>query len=458
MALVPAIEFGNLLAQLTAEETQRFIADLTQSHPKVILQLLSSRFIHQSNIGITDPLNSHCIDSISSIILSRDPDKHSTDSNVVKLNTLPLRLIGLCSSYLDQKSNRRLCLCDRSTYLGASSPNMLQELEELPTLDLSLFVSQIAKMPRLQSLNLLHLSANAVNSIATEKTVNRRIQSLRLKYHSISSLSAFSNLRFLYLDIGDEHATATGLEMKAMAQTLRNLVGLTLIDCPSPFGGKLLGAIGHQLEYLAVDYMYDTDQYMCNIGKSDYRNLKQFRMLPCCSVDIVNQILNTAVNLEKADIQLDDNNEDLDEAFPLIDKMLRKYEKLEYLEIRHDVFIEKVLTAIIRGLIRGREYEKKELKIKLYDPHCNVDGILQNVENEKDVIKKCVSIINQLACFKVEQWMLLLGGTNMIQRLKESVDSAAGCALRISEDQESNLTVITNCECNINGYCARWLM
>ena len=115
MALVPAIEFGNLFAQLTAEETQRFIADLTQSHPKLILQLLSLRFVHQSNIGTTDPLNSHCIDSISSIILSRDPDKEITDSKGVNLNTLPLRLIGLCSSYLDQKSNRRLCVCDRST-------------------------------------------------------------------------------------------------------------------------------------------------------------------------------------------------------------------------------------------------------------------------------------------------------------------------------------------------------
>lgn len=121
MALAPAIEFRNLLAQLTAKETQRFITDLTQSHPQLIIELLSSRFINQSSTGTTDPVNSHCIDSISTIILSRDPDKNSIDSKRVNLNTLPLRLIGLCSSYLDQKSNRRLCLCDRSTYLGANS-------------------------------------------------------------------------------------------------------------------------------------------------------------------------------------------------------------------------------------------------------------------------------------------------------------------------------------------------
>ena len=135
-------------------------------------------------------------------------------------------------------------------------------------------------------------------------------------------------------------------------------------------------------------------------------------------------------------------------------------QKLEYLEIRYGSFIEEVLDAVSCGLPRGREYERKELTIKICDPYNNPGGIriLQNMENEEGLIKKCVSIINQLACLKVEQWMLLLGGTGVMQRLKGSADCAVGCAVQISDDQESNLTVITNCECNINGYSARWLM
>ena len=126
MALVPAIEFRNVLAQLTTKETQKFTKDLIVSHPQLIIELLSARFMNQSNKSIKDPLNVHCMDAMFTIILSRD--KCDTKSHVARLDTLPLRLIGLCSSYLDQKSNRRLSVCNRSTYLGSNSPVMLQEL------------------------------------------------------------------------------------------------------------------------------------------------------------------------------------------------------------------------------------------------------------------------------------------------------------------------------------------
>ena len=98
------------------------------------------------------------------------------------------------------------------------------------------------------------------------------------------------------------------------------------------------------------------------------------------------------------------------------------------------------------------------MKIKIYKPNhwtvVETEGILHAVENEEGLIKKVVSIINQLACSKVEQWMLLLGGTKLFKKLNDSVSSD----VRISEDKESNVTVITNHNCTINGYSAGWMM
>ena len=476
MALVPAIEFRNLWAQLSAKETLKFTIHLIVSHPHLLIELLSYRFINQSKRSTEDPLHSHCIGAISSIILSRD--KSDTKSDVAKFDALPLRIIGLCSAYLDQKSNRRLSVCSRSIYLGANSPVMLQHFDleyafkfNCPPVDISLFpmvnnlalrinsesvaiikyvASKIAKMSRLQSLDLRRLDEEATMLIAQHKAINTMVQCVSIHYQSISALYEFQNLQFLHLEIEDEEATATDSQMKAMAQTLRNLKGLTLIDCPSPFGKQLLVTIGNQLEYFAVNYFYAAD-----LADSDFRNLKQFRIFNSCSIDFVSSVLSTAHNLEKVEIQLCSLHEDIeDDHFTLIERVLEENENLEYLEIRCDNFIEEVLDAISSGLAGAIKYEKKELKIKIYEPDHNTEGILHAVENEEGLIEKCVSIINQLAVSEVEQWMILLGGTNLIERLNDSVSAA----VRISEDQESNLTVITNHECTINGYSAGWLM
>ena len=313
--------------------------------------------------------------------------------------------------------------------------------------------AQIAKIPRLQSLDLLRLDEDAITSIANQKAINHTVQRVSLHYHTLHAFDMFNqfkNLQFLHLRIEDEFATAEHWRIKDLTRMLPKLKGLTLIDRPSSFGGRLLAAIGNQLEYLAVNNFYQADLMDSNFG-----NLKQFRMFAYCSFAISNQLLSTAQNLEKVEIQLIWENEDVeDEGYTLIEKVLGQYEKLEYLEIRYEHFIEEVLDAISSGLGRAIKYEKKELKIKIYEPNHNTEGILHSVENEEDLIEKCVSIINQLAVSEVEQWMILLGGINLIERLNDSMSGA----VRMSEDQESNLTVITNHDCTINGYSAGWLM
>ena len=65
--------------------------------------------------------------------------------------------------------------------------------------------------------------------------------------------------------------------------------------------------------------------------------------------------------------------------------------------------------------------------------------------------------IHQLQISKVEQWMILLREYTVTNVIKKLIDSLTGDE-RIIEDKESDLVVISNRNCTINGYAERWLM
>ena len=490
MALTLAVEFRALLAQLTAEETSTFIDDLVVSNPQLVIQLLSERFINQSNTGTKDPLDIHCIASISTIIQSRE--ENSSVTNKAAFDLLPLRIIGLCSSFLDQTSYKELSVCNRSTYLGCNTPIMLREIKieysydsnQFPV-DLSSFpmttkltprvrmipgiprrqhsdsveiiLSQIARMPRLRSLDLHLMDYQAVKMIANHETINRMVECVTLQYHCISSLSSFKHLHFLHLNIDDEDAVATQFEMRAMSQTLRNLRGLTLIDNPSEFGGQLLAAIGHQLEYLELNYIQETE-----LEQTDFRNLKQFRMHDHCSFNTRSQILKTATNLEKVEVSFCDEDDSWgcwNDGIWHIHKMLKNCENLEYLEIyssTHETdFFHSILDPLHGGVFGSREYEKRMLEIKFTKSRHAIEFDL----DDECVIHNIGLIINNLLLCKADHWMMLWPETgkkveNFIKKLRDSMSTN----IWVSDDKESNLTVITNRDCTINGYTATWLM
>ena len=503
MAFALAIEFSDLAAQLTDMETRRFIKDLAVSHHQLIIELLSTRFINQSTASNSDPLNVSCNESISSIIRSRDTGFNSSDINT--LDSLPRFLIGHYGSFLDQQSYRALSRCNRSTYLGTNSPNMLKELdirfppqsvpEDLPV-DLSSFpmanklilsvpkyqmsrlhyiakletiALQIAKMPRLQCLDLLGMEwdPELIEIIANHKTTNENVQYVSMPWGygpAMGPLTAFKNLQFLHLDIEQDDANATVSEMEAIKQTLRGLKGLKLNDYNSPLGRKLLVAIGHQLEYLELDWIGGEE--IINLKTTDFGYLQQFVIGGFCLNDVRRDILKTATNLKKVKIEVKDGDgidggivaEDLE----IIAEIIGKCEKLEHFEIE---FIEcssncsrraeGIWNAINHGLFWSRKHEKKSLRISI-----SADNSEMNLEKGNDLTIQLDRIIHQLLLSNVEQWMVLLRGRGVAPRtdvIKNLIDSLT-VDVRILEDKENELTVINNPECTINGYSARWLM
>ena len=189
ISLVQAIKVRDLVAQLSSTETQSFVTNLALCDPQLIIRSLTSRFICQSKSSDDNIENTKCNQILSTIIQSRDSDDSKSCDE--KLDTLPRRIIGICSSFLDQKSHAALSVVNRSTYLGSNTPILLQELTvqyksdsdhglldistfhfakkltlKVPLKDddsedlaistdkMNLIPSQIATMPRIQSLDL----------------------------------------------------------------------------------------------------------------------------------------------------------------------------------------------------------------------------------------------------------------------------------------------------------------
>ena len=574
MALVSAIKFRDLADQLTALETSQFINDLNSSHPEIIIQLLSTRFIDQSSSASNDSLNSYCNERISAIIQSRDSDSNGSDA--ATLAALPQRLIGVCSSFLDQKSHRRLSLCSRATYLGTSTPITLRELNlmTIPTafahshLDLSFFpmatklhlgpsfnLDSVHTMRRLEKLDLRFAELRSAVVLAKYQPINERLKYLVIDQKAywptisefLPSITSFKNLQFLDLQVANG-AEALESEMKAISKTLNCVKGLCLRgggqSCQIPFMKQLLMAIGHQLEYFKLDNIHDFD-----LKNKDFGNLRQFQMtdVDAGSLSLTENVLKTTKNLEKVKFSVGfefdsrpwktivdsgveivpqwmqcmecrkwrilqvptamirkwrgpikwtcaqnvppfdrcsqtQQTPDQDEytrlqlsaltiqrklkiqrqqrakrnvRMMLIPETLAKCENLEYLEIEcdHITIIGQILDEIKRGLFQSRKYEKRMMKIKIVAP---ADAIRSAPSG---LIVKIGQIINQLRISPTEQWMILWEGTdkdttNMMQKLSDSLTDD----VRIFEDNKSDLTAITNYNCNIDGYDAMWKM
>ena len=127
MPLAQAIQFKFLAAQLTSSETISFIQNVVDSDPKMIIDALSLYFMHRLPINENTVQHDRCIETISTIIQSRDSQPEEQDCN--KIDDLPTGIIGLCGSFLDQDSYGQLSNVNRAIYLGCNSPNTLRELE-----------------------------------------------------------------------------------------------------------------------------------------------------------------------------------------------------------------------------------------------------------------------------------------------------------------------------------------
>ena len=492
MLLVQAITFRDLVAQLSRTETQSFITNLALCDPQLIIQSLTSRFISQSTTSDDNIENAKCNDIISTIIQSRDSDDNESCDD--KLDTLPRRIIGICSSFLDQTSHAALSVANRSTYLGSNSPILLQELVvqyksdsdrslqdvsrfrfakkltlKVPLKDdgsddltisadkMNIIASQIAKMPRLQSLDLSDVNAKFIGIIANHETTNQRIKSLSASLWEternandeepydrlITSITAFKQLQFLkiYPDGHDSNEPQT----RALVKSLSNFKGL---DFDDSFGIEwdILQSIGHRLEYLVLHDQ--ADRFMESAAQKQFRfnNLRELQQGDYCADNSLRQILQTAINLEKVQVHSSD----------LFHEILMQCERLRYLDIRGSGHTDGVLQSLERSLFSCNKMHKDALKIRINTSSWALDRC-------DECILKLGRLSNALSVNAVNQWMIILYlhcskmKTSFISDLRRAL-AASGSDLVVLQDSNHQIILITNSDCTICGWRESWLM
>ena len=484
MTLVSAVEFRDLAAQLTVDETQSFISKLALSDPQLIISALSSRFIWQSRNNGDDHQNTQCNDSISTIIRSRKEEGHKVINE--RLDTLPRRLIGICASYLDQRAHAALSACNRATFLGCNSPIMLTELSvwyegtsEHQYPDLSIFpfcnkltlrvdseedsqcplnkctmksiVLQIAKMPRLRWLDLSAVDWRFTKILANQEAIGKRTNSIwfqvldDIEYDQfIAAITRFKDLQFLKVSlVGDELPTANS-KNKSLIEMCGNLKGLDFYDADSGIQIPILQAVGHKLHFLMLHDAEEEDEAPRALRKIDFANLREMRQ-GMGSDRMMRAVLKTAINLEKVTLNC---------SADLIVEIFAKCEKLKYLELIGVLYMDHILDQLERALFKTKKLQRDTLKIR-------INAIIPNHDM---CIMKLNRTINSLSMNPVDQWMLILELRKMkegkrrkfAKNLRESLTAETA----VVEDSNGVMqkVLITNPGCTICGSHESWLM
>ena len=490
MPLSKAIQFSSLASQLTPSETILFIKNVADSNHQIIIDALSSYFLHASPNDERVTMNNHYIKSISTIIQSRDSQTEENSS--ITFDSLPRRLIGVCGSFLEQGSFRSLFQVNRAVYLGCNSPIVLTELhkhyrtetdhslfdfsafpfvkklglqvvdihqDEVVVLSLdrmNAIASQIAEMSQLQSLELFEVDSEFIGIIANHESTNRRIKCLYVKLQQtdhgslgrfFTSITSFKHLQFLKVLLKKNAVSRYNLDIKPIIEMCSNLKGLDFYDSHLGIEMAILQAIGHQLHYLTF---HDLHRVATSALKDvNFANLQQLVQGDHCSDDSFRFILKTAINLEK--VRFRGKSE-------LITEILTQCKRLKYLDFDCDVEgIDNVLDVMACFFERGNNVLKETLKIRIFsylDP---------SVQQQTRTLSNLQRVVNSLSVCKVNQWMIILDlysqGAGSLCSFRKQVRRKLNGDSDIARTFHVGFVFgITNPNCSINGIGESWLM
>eukprot|EP01083_Nonionella_stella_P308902 1091877_1 len=137
MSAKDAVQFRFLASQLTSEEISRFLLNLSDKQPMLLISALCHHFMSDSTM--TRTIN----DSISEIITTRLRKLNAIQTelrsdhtpNPSHFNDIPIPVISIISSFMDQREYSRFSQTNRFTFLGCHSPNTLRRISSIAEAD-----------------------------------------------------------------------------------------------------------------------------------------------------------------------------------------------------------------------------------------------------------------------------------------------------------------------------------
>ena len=240
------------------------------------------------------------------------------------------------------KSDSDHSLLDVSTFPFAKALTLKVPREDYRTDDLaistakmSIIASQIAKMPRMQSLDLRDFNAKFIGIISNHEATNRRTKTLCAAlwedpeegngaepYHRfMMAISCFKHIEFLKLWIhnGDLHLD-DNFERKSLMESCSNLKGLDFDDDGLGIEYEMLQAIGHRLQYLVLHDHLERIVDSTHENQIVFKNMRELQQGYVCSDASIRKVLETSINLEKVKLSHG--------AQKLVEEILIKCERL----------------------------------------------------------------------------------------------------------------------------------
>ena len=310
---------------------------------------------------------------------------------------------------------------------------------------------QIAKMSRLQSLELCDLVREFIGIIANHQEVNRRTKYLyvdqrksgvQARARFLAAIESFEHLQFLKVLMPEVQDPIDNLNVHSIIGMRSNLNGLDFYDGGLGIEMAIIQAIGHQLHYLTFHCIDKNASYA--LKDVNFSNLQQLVQGRRCYDDSLRFILKTAVNLEKVDVNC---------KRELIADILTQCEKLKYLKIHCDYEkMREVLDVMAHCFEQKKNACKQTLKIRIHSYWRDEGGEVVSFEN----------IVSSLSASKVNQWMIILylsvTDAHKIRSRDELLRKLIWDRDVARSFEVDNVFVITDPECIINGISESWLM
>eukprot|EP01083_Nonionella_stella_P270554 916316_1 len=481
MSLTKAIQFRLLVTQLTNDERVGFLSKLIDSHTHLILASLFEYFTEPDHIHKLNDFNQ----SLSDIIQSRKEKPKTICTRNIQLPQFPRAIIGYVASFLNQWDYCDFSHCNRSTYLGCNSPNLLQKLDLTQIADYSFI--KLALFPSVKSLSIdaskvdeidfdshghtlnqvselrLHanskhgwvqsfLHANVVNpdTVTTIECLDFGRMTDRMdKTEFLNLLTAFPNIQRLSLTCV---RVTRDITAQVIAKACPRAVGLSLLICLAKQRSNLVQIFANQLQYLTLRQhkrgAFDFDHVDFGTLNELCFDTPGYEQMEC--------ILKSAINLKKILIRFDSvatmvpsngwmsNNE-------IKTTIINCMVKCTFVNDMHFVMnpsqFWSISEGIEYGLFKTQKQPKKQLRI------CIKFNKEIPAQSTSDFVLHVGRMVNILETSMTTDFMLIFHLSSADEEVKDIFMALENLLTRtkIFEFRDVKKIFITNTNCRING-------
>eukprot|EP01083_Nonionella_stella_P000226 704_1 len=485
MSLAKAIEFRQLIAQLTPKEKAQFASE----HIDFIITTLFHQFAQQKHLKQVNELESFN-QSLSQFLESRKQKPKAISPINVKLDELPTVVIGSIASFLSQVHYNRFKRSNRSLYCGCSSHNTLQQLSL--NLNSNHASNNIHRGNIASYSNVKRLSLNTSTDIISLQTrivkrlgrpVFKQIISLEIAVKQEGFLGKFVNqemkimncdsVRQLAIVRFGEWLVMTKYKLMLFLEPFRNLEYLMLSNisardikgedivnaCPNLIGlnmdrmhiKHLVCLLGHKLRYLSFTHFH-ANQWD-GIDNVSFDELEELRTTGQ-DYQTLNSIIKSAIKLNK--ISLDfawktrrSNHIDI---MRIINNVMVKCSSLNYMYLVSPHYdFGSVLEGIESGLLHTKMTQRTKLKI-----HVRVTANSKFTTN--DFVQNVGTIVSALELSKIDHFMFIWClhlRKNRHRICNEIYKKLSKISAHTNVVQYRQQFVITNKDCKIDGFYDR---